>query len=281
MSTDYFLDKIDLQNGAKTLTAVCLPSNFKAGAKADLIVYFHGTNQTSIKDYLTTQTEHDLRAELDATQPTRAVVLIAPTLSGDARGGKLGGDDQDTVPSDGLQWYLPLVSQELQKQKPSPAIPDFSKADNVHQIVLAAHSGGGKVMLALARAMGSGDAFADKVTELWGFDCLYGQAHGPLSIATAVPGRKASPKDWNAWQTKHRSHREMLWAAWASKNTAKFFLYCASGPKGGGTQVRSTNLDTLATNGNLSNVKVTFDPAASHDGIVRPRFAERLKALTI
>jgi hypothetical protein len=73
----------------------------------------------------------------------------------------------------------------------------------------------------------------------------------------------------------------MLWAAWASRNTAKFFLYCASGPKGGGTQVRSTNLATLATKRNLSNVDVTFDPAASHDGIVRPRFAERLKSLTI
>jgi hypothetical protein len=129
--------------------------------------------------------------------------------------------------------------------------------------------------------MGSGDAFADKFTELWGFDCLYGQAHGPRSIPKAVPGPKASQKDWTAWETTHRSHREMLWAAWAGKTTAKFFLYCASGPKGGGTQVRSTNLDALATRRNLSNVDVAFDPAASHDGIIRPRFAERLKALTI
>jgi hypothetical protein len=73
----------------------------------------------------------------------------------------------------------------------------------------------------------------------------------------------------------------MLWAAWASKNTPKFFLYCASGKKGGGTQVRSHNLEALAKRKNLSNVDVKFDSAISHDGIVRPRFAERLNALTI
>jgi hypothetical protein len=183
------------------------------------------------------------------------------------------------------------VYQELQKRLPkkdpsskdpsNPAIPDFSKAENVHQIVLAAHSGGGKVMLALARTMRAKDAFANKVTELWGFDCLYGQAHGPRSVATPVPGLKASQKQWTAWETEHRSHREMLWAAWAGLNTPNFFLYCASGPKGGGTKVRSSNLDALATRRNLSNVDITFDSAASHDGIIRPRFAERLKALAI
>jgi hypothetical protein len=282
VSTDYFLDNIDLQNGAKTtLTAVCFPDGFKSSDKANLIVYFHGTDQSSIKDYLTAQTEHDLRAELDAASPTKSVVLIAPTLSTDARGGKLGGEDQDLIPSDGLQWYLPLVYQELQKKKPKLAIPDFSKADSINQIVLAAHSGGGKVMLALARTIGGNDDFAKKITELWGFDCVYGQGHGPRSIPSATPDLKASQKDWIDWESKHRSHREMLWAEWASKNTPNFFLYCASGPKGGGTKVRSTNLKNLATRKNLSNVDVTFDAAVSHDGIVRPRFAERLKALTI
>ena len=99
--------------------------------------------------------------------------------------------------------------------------------------------------------------------------------------AAPVPGPKASQDDWTTWETEHRSHREMLWAAWATRSAARFYLYCASGPKGGGTQIRSRNLDALATRRHLSNVDVTFDDAASHDGIIRPRFAERLKALTV
>src|SRR5438094_90393 len=92
LSKDYYLDKVDVQNGAKTLTAVCVPDSYQAGAKADLIVFLHGTNQNSAQAYLG-QTEHDLRAELDSAKPVKNVVLIVPTLTTEARGGNLGGDD--------------------------------------------------------------------------------------------------------------------------------------------------------------------------------------------
>src|SRR5262249_8976508 len=152
-------------------------------------------------------------------------ILIVPTLTNEARGGKLGGDDSDTVPSAALKWYLPLVSSELQKKNPSPAIPDFGDAGKVNKIILAAHSGGGKVMLALARMKGAGDDHADRITECWGFDSLYGHPPGNvLSTPSPVPGPKASQEQWTTWETKHRAHREMLWADWLAGGKVEFYL---------------------------------------------------------
>ena len=279
MATDYYLDSIDLQNGAKALTAVCVPNGYTAGAQANIILFLHGTKQTSIKDYFT-QSKHDLRPELDKPGTPKQVILIAPTLSKDAQGGKLGGDDSDTVPSGALKWYLPLVSAELQKQSPNPPITDFGTPGKVGKIVLAAHSGGGKIMLALARTKGGGDDYADKIVECWGFDCLYGQSGGPLSTPTAAPDSKAAQGAWTTWETKNKAHREMLWADWLGSNGVDFYLYCATGSQGGGTGTRSTNLDKLAKRRSLSNVHIDFDANASHDGLLKPRFLERLKAFT-
>jgi len=64
---------------------------------------------------------------------------------------------------------LPLVSAELQKEKPSPPIPTFDDPGKVERIVLAAYSGGGKVMLALARPQGA-DPYADRITLMLGLD---------------------------------------------------------------------------------------------------------------
>src|SRR5712692_2529807 len=99
MASEYYLDNIDLNNGALAKTAVCVPNGYTAGAKANIILFLHGKDQTSIQDYLTKQSLHDLRAELDSTKPVQQVILIAPTLSKAAQGGKLGGDDSDSVPS--------------------------------------------------------------------------------------------------------------------------------------------------------------------------------------
>jgi hypothetical protein len=172
------------------------------------------------------------------------------------------------------------VSAELQKQSPNPPITDFGTAGKVGKIVLAAHSGGGKVMLALARTKGEGD-YADKIVECWGFDSLYGHPRGHvLSTPTAAPDPKAAQGTWTTWETKSKAHREMLWADWLGSNAIEFFLVCATGPKGGGTVTRSTNLDKLAKRRSLSNVHITFDSTASHDGLLKPRFLERLNAFT-
>src|SRR5262249_38099638 len=152
----------------------------------------------------------------------------------------------------------------------------FGTAGQVGKLVLAAHSGGGKVMLALARSKGSDD-YAAKLAECWGFDCLYGQPPGhPLSNATPAPSLSAGQQDWTAWETKNKAHREMVWAEWlGSKNGVPFYLYCATGAEGGGTGTRSTNLDKLATRRSIGKAHVIFDGTASHDGILRPRFGER------
>ena len=279
MATEYYLDNIDLKNGAKPLTAACVPNGFKAGDKANIILFLHGTGQASIRDYFQ-QPDHDLQTVLDSPNPVKHVILIAPTLSNGAQGGNLGGDEADTIPKNALQWYLPLVSAALQKQKPNPPIPEFDTSDKVGTLVLAAHSGGGKVMLALARTRGA-DKYADKIVECWGFDCLYGQANGPLSTPTPAPEPKAPQPTWTAWESKNKAHREMLWANWLRDNSSVgFFLYCASGQRGGGTATRSSNLDKLAKRRNLTQAHLVFDPSATHDGIIKPRFVERLAALS-
>ena len=61
----------------------------------------------------------------------------------------------------------------------------------------------------------------------------------------------------------------------------EFYLYCASGPRGGGTTTRSTNLDKLAKRRNLTKAHLIFDASATHDGIIKPRFEERLQALSV
>lgn len=281
MATDYYLDNIDLKNGAKSITAVCVPNGFKAGSKANIILFLHGTDQTSIQDYFQ-QTVHDLRTSLDSPNPIKQVILIAPTLSKGAQGGNLGGDEADTIPSNALQWYLPLVSKELQKKKPSPPIPEFDDPGKVDKIVLAAHSGGGKVMLALARTRGT-DQYADKIVECWGFDCLYGQAHGALSTPPPAPDPKALQPQWTAWESNNKAHREMLWANWLRDKggSVEFYLYCASGARGGGTTTRSTNLDKLVKRRNLTKAHILFDASATHDGIIKPRLEERLQALSL
>lgn len=74
----------------------------------------------------------------------------------------------------------------------------------------------------------------------------------------------------------------MLWANWLRDNSGiEFYLYCASGPRGGGTTTRSTNLDKLAKRRNLTKAHLIFDASATHDGIIKPRFEERLQALSV
>jgi pimeloyl-ACP methyl ester carboxylesterase len=178
------------------------------------------------------------------------------------------------------------VAAELQKLTPKPPIADFGDPGKVGKVVLAAHSGGGKVMLALARTrpkkdQKSPDPYADKVAECWGFDCLYGHPAGARSIPTPVPGPKAGPDEWTAWETRQAQHRETLWRDWLRSSGVEFHLFCATGSQGGGTTTRSMNLDALASRDNLSNVHITYDPNASHHGIIVPRFTERLKIFQV
>jgi hypothetical protein len=273
MSTNFKIEGIDLGNGANKVTMVCVPAGYKQSAKANVILFLHGTGQKSAELYLG-QADHALGTKLDVQGTPQDVILIVPTLSDDARGGKLGGTDADDVPSGPLKWFLPLVWAELQKQSPNPPIADFSDAGKVGKLVLAAHSGGGKVMLALARTRDSDD-YTKKLAECWAFDALYGQPH---STPEAAPDPGDDQKTWTSWETKNRAQREMLWAEWLGSSGVPFFLYCATGKSGGGTGTRSTSLDKLITRRKIGSAKVIFDSTASHDGIVLPRFEERLTA---
>lgn len=297
MSRDFFVD-IDLNNGAKNETAVCIPDGYKPTDKINLIIYLHGTGQKSIRDYLG-QSDHNIRPELDGPPDpankknrlaAKPVILIAPTLTGDARGGKLGGDDADTPPTDILSWYVPLVSDKVQAQKPNPAVPEFKDPAKIGKVILCAHSGGGKVMLGLARTKGGKDGFANKIVECWGIDCLYGQPPIKGKDNKPLPGSEwedtPDPGDpetaWTAWKTKHYAVRELLWANWLlAKIPGPGVEFYLDWTDEGHTSARSTNLEKLVKKYSISNAHIKFRKGLSHDGAVKVVFGERLGALTV
>src|SRR5262249_23570616 len=156
--------------------------------------------------------------------------------------------------------------------------------------ILACHSGGGKVMLDLARSKGGKDEFANKIVECWGIDCVYGQPGPKHKGDTPLPGsfREPAPEPsdseekWNASKTKHYAGRELLWIQWLNAKisgpSVEFFLDWTDE---GGTEVRSTNMEKMIKKYAVSNAHIRHRPGLTHDGAVKPVFGERLGALKI
>ena len=223
-----------------------------------LIVYFHGISVRSMRWYLQ-QKEYDLKQVVDLAQ--ESVVLVAPSLSSDAQ----AGDDFT------LKSYLPSLAAALQKANPDASLPDISKVGNIKKLILAAHSGGGKVMLATAQKKSDQEPFAQLISECWGFDCLYGPKE---QNAVAVPAATTSVAAWQQWQVKQHHHRELQWAEWLEANSSvKFWLYYTSQ---GGTETRSNNLKELGNRKGLNKVVVEYLPGVTHPGAVLTGFGKRL-----
>ncbi len=223
-----------------------------------LIVYLHGMGVPSMRWYLQ-QKEYDLKKVVDSAQ--ESMVLVAPSLTSDSQ----AGDDF------GLKTYLPSLAAALRKANPDAKLPDLSNAGNIKKIILAAHSGGGKIMLATALKKNDQDPFTQLISECWGFDCLYGPKE---QNAVAVPGGNASEAAWQQWQVKQHHHRELQWAGWLEANSSvKFWLYYTSQ---GGTETRSTNLSKLSDRKGLSTVVVEYLPGVTHPAAVLAGFGKRL-----
>lgn len=174
---------IDVDPGdAAAMTAVFSPKNYKAGATVDLIVYFHGQHLGSSGTYVPSMTIESYFQNADmskllsqvndasqaATNP-RNLLMVAPTLSREAKAGR--------VATKGMDWYLGEVLDgcfQYGTHKGQAAAP------TVKNLILACHSGGGKVMLEAAdqaagtsKPGGNSQGFGSALQECWGFDCLY------------------------------------------------------------------------------------------------------------
>ena len=162
------------------MTGIFIPANYTPQPEVDLILYLHG-HKTSIppsdvpialywdgKKYPV----FALREAINASR--KNVILVAPTLGRRSEPG-------DLVRRQGLDNYLDKVLAALKTYGPHKGLPSGLTIRNV---ILAAHSGGGETMQALAL---SNNRYAASVRECWGFDSQYGSATPWLRWATARP----------------------------------------------------------------------------------------------
>jgi hypothetical protein len=158
------------------MTAVFSPKGYTAGADANVILYLHGnhnddpkkgtpyTPSMTVEKYLGLSHFAALLDAITNSKPFKNLLFVAPSLGPTAQA--------DTLLAKGIDWYLGEVLQGSQRhgvhrgQAAPPALKN---------LVLACHSGGGRVMLALAQGMTAKPppAAAGALRECWGFDCLY------------------------------------------------------------------------------------------------------------
>jgi len=123
--------------------------------------------------------------ELTNGSKGQKAILVAPTLG--PRPGAMWGDLVNKI-----DWYLDQVAcgiaaygPQAQPGKPTEeGVPQPIPDTTVRKIVLAAHSGGGAPMLALAIQLTSGNTFdANALKQCWGFDSLYQSPESWIKLA--------------------------------------------------------------------------------------------------
>jgi hypothetical protein len=162
---------------AVSMTGIFIPSGYRVNSQVDLIVYLHGhdirkckkeslpcTPETiSIKRYWNKAFYKHFAFREGVNASGKNVILVAPTLGPRSQEGWL------TNPG-GFDRYLNQVITALSTYGPYKSMQQPLTMGN---IILACHSGGGRVMRLLVSLS---DRAVSKVRECWGFDCLYGKA---------------------------------------------------------------------------------------------------------
>jgi D-alanyl-D-alanine carboxypeptidase len=222
------------EKDTEKLTAIFAPSHFNPAVSTDLIVYLHGHKTlhpdtgASIKAYLNYTRQPYFKLRETIKESGKNVLLIAPTL---------GPRSQ----------YASLVSEfDAYMDKVTAAINEYivkqknAKAFKPGRLIIAAHSGGGSAMLAIAN---SGSKYAANIAEYWGFDSLY-------------QGGGTEAKSWIANAIKNK--------------LTKFYFYSND------TKARANEIQITARAKKLDNVCVTCT-GINHFVLVRHFLKERLE----
>lgn len=175
------------EGAARALTGIFCPEGYRAGPRADLILYLHGHKtrhpRLAIDAYWNAQRFPYWPLREGVSASGRNVLLAAPTLGPHSQAGRL-------IRPGGFDRYLEQVRgalPHLAAYRGAPAPPALGG------VILACHSGGGYPMRQLATGS---DRSASLIRECWGFDCLYNRGD------------------------------EELWAKWArGRPSAKLFVY--------------------------------------------------------
>ena len=153
----------------------------------NVILWLHGWY---VKDYRknifgpdTASGNNQLRESVDNSG--QDVVLIAPWCNyQDAKSGSLGLGDLAKGQS-GVQNYLDKILGLLPQQQQSGTSATALKSSDVERFVLACHSGGGTLMREITRVLGPD--LGPKLTECWGFDCMYESGNEYACWADSLP----------------------------------------------------------------------------------------------
>jgi len=147
-------------------TGVFFPSGFSFTSPINVIVYFHGHKLGEFKtiNQYWSGNIHNIRLREDVNASGKNVVLIAPTM-GEKPGSGLNADMGIFRNAGAGDEFLAEVARWIGKY-----VPQFNKTTpEIGKIVLAGHSGAGGILSQQAKTMKS------QVSEVWGFDSMYGQ----------------------------------------------------------------------------------------------------------
>ena len=222
-----------------SMTGIYVPAAFDPRQPVDAILYLHGITSNFPGAYAQTidywraakLPNYDLRIREDINGSGKNVVLVAPSL----------GDNPYKYRNDlsskngGLDDYFTKVLAAINAytiKKRFNAGPV-----TIRNLILAAHSAGGWQMLKIA--MLNNPIYGARISECWGFDCLYG-------------------KVVDAWRT------------WASKNSNKKLMVYYQGTTAGNSTLLARNSTKLP------NVFIKKSPAKNHYWVVRHHLKERL-----
>jgi uncharacterized protein YcbK (DUF882 family) len=223
-----------IKSDNEKLTAIFKPDHFDAAATTDLIIYLHGHkaahpgSNASIKAYLNYCKQPFFQLRETISSSSKNVILIAPALGPRSQYGSLAIEFDAYMEN-----IIAAINEYIIRQK------NANGKVNIGKIIIAAHSGGGAPMLAIAN---SSSKYANKINEFWGFDSLY----------------QGSGESDNSW------------IAIAKKNTAaKFFFYS------NGTKNTAAGIRQRADKMRLCNICIT-GTAIDHYSLVRHFLKERL-----
>ncbi len=155
---------------ADNAVALFIPNGFRETGRVDLVVHFHGWNNTVAG---TLATFHLVEQLVASGKNAVLVVPEGPRNSPDSFGGKL--EDPD-----GFRLFMDEVVATLRHRG------DFKQKDfSLGRIILSGHSGGYHVIAGILDRGG----LARNADEVWLFDALYSQADSFLAWADRTHGR--------------------------------------------------------------------------------------------
>jgi hypothetical protein len=229
----------NLDFDVKAETGIFFPGAATAKPAIDILLYLHGHksgyvksgrdlpinalwNKKNISAFAFRELLHDSGRDL---------VLVAPTLGTLSQAGSLVTDKGFTKFIDQVLLSIAQYSS-LYKGKAAPSI---------QSITLAAHSGGGIRMRAIANLAGT-NAYASLIRECWGFDCTY---------------TKDDPQVWHDWAAAHPDKT--------------LYLYSIAGS---GTARLADKLNEPALS--LPNIHATHAATGEHNSVPIIHMKERL-----